>query len=172
MGNLDDRASIDVAVEGVYGLLSVQRTEYPGQADFTVDDEVRQGTSLADAAKAAGVKHFVYTSVGGAERDPQLPSWKSKWKIEKHIRALALPATVLRPVAYMENYLSPLAGISTAPCHTSSLLKLSRRSLPSMTSEPLRRWHSANRTSTSDKLLSLQATPLPIHRSPSHSDAC
>jgi uncharacterized protein YbjT (DUF2867 family) len=45
MGNLDDRASIDAALEGVYGLFCVQRTEYPGQADFTVDDEVRQGTS-------------------------------------------------------------------------------------------------------------------------------
>jgi uncharacterized protein YbjT (DUF2867 family) len=113
LGDLDDLASIESALQNVYGVFSVQRTEFPGQAGFTVEDEVRQGTSLADLAKSFGVKHFVYTSVGGAERDPQLPSWKSKWKIEKHIRALVLPATVLRPVAYMENYLSPLAGIST-----------------------------------------------------------
>jgi uncharacterized protein YbjT (DUF2867 family) len=113
LGDLDDSASIESALQNVYGVFSVQRTEFPGQAGFTIGDEIRQGTSLADLAKAFGVKHFVYTSVGGAERDPQLPSWKSKWKIEKHIRALALPATVLRPVAYMENYLSPLAGISS-----------------------------------------------------------
>jgi uncharacterized protein YbjT (DUF2867 family) len=113
LGDLDDSACIKSALQNVYGVFSVQRTEFPGQAGFTVEDEVRQGTSLADLAKSFGVKHFVYTSVGGAERDPQLPSWKSKWKIEKHIRALVLPATVLRPVAYMENYLSPLTGIST-----------------------------------------------------------
>jgi uncharacterized protein YbjT (DUF2867 family) len=113
VGDLDDAASIEGALQNVYGVFSVQRTEFPGLAGFTVEDEIRQGTSLADLAKSFGVKHFVYTSVGGAERDPQIPSWKSKWKIENHIRVLGLPATILRPVAYMENYLSPLAGISS-----------------------------------------------------------
>lgn len=32
--------------------------------DVGFDGEVRQGKLLADAAAAAGVKHFVYSSVG------------------------------------------------------------------------------------------------------------
>ena len=32
------------------------------------------------------------------------PSHKSKWEVEKHIRSLGLPATMLRPAAFMENY--------------------------------------------------------------------
>ena len=59
---------------------------------------------MADAAKKAGVEHFVYSSVGGAERNSGIDHWESKWEIEKHIRQLGLPATILRPVAFMEDY--------------------------------------------------------------------
>ena len=55
---------------------------------------------LADAAKAAGIQHLVYTSVGGAERKSGLPHFESKWQIEEHIRSLGLPATILRPVLF------------------------------------------------------------------------
>ena len=40
---------------------------------------------LADAAKAAGVQHFVYTSVVSADRNTGLPHFESKWQIEQHI---------------------------------------------------------------------------------------
>jgi uncharacterized protein YbjT (DUF2867 family) len=113
LGDLDNPATVESALQNVYGVFSVQRTEFPGQPGFTVEDEIRQGTLLADLGKSFGIKHFVYTSVGGAERDSQIPSWQSKWKIEKHIHALGLPATILRPVAFMENYLSPQFGVST-----------------------------------------------------------
>ena len=49
------------------------------------------------------MKHFVYSSVGGAERNTGIGHWESKWEIEKYIRNLGLPATVLRPAALMEN---------------------------------------------------------------------
>ena len=39
------------------------------------------------------------------QRPPgRLHHWDSKWEIEKYIRELGLPATVLRPAAFMENY--------------------------------------------------------------------
>jgi len=65
---------------------------------------VLQGKNLADAARKAGVQHFVYSSVGGAERHTGIDHWESKWEIEQHIRQLGLPATVLRPTGFMENY--------------------------------------------------------------------
>ncbi len=66
--------------------------------------EVAQGKNLANAAAKAGVEHVVYSSVGGAERRSGIAHWESKWEIERHIRGLGLPATMLRPVAFMENY--------------------------------------------------------------------
>ena len=66
--------------------------------------EVQQGKNLADAAKKAGVEHLVYSSVGGAERNTGITHWETKWEIEKYMRGLRLPVTVLRPVSFMEAY--------------------------------------------------------------------
>jgi uncharacterized protein YbjT (DUF2867 family) len=98
-GDLEDPSSLDRAARGVYGIYSVQDFWTVG-----AKREVQQGKNLADAAKKAGVQHFVYSSVGGAERNTGITHWESKWEIEKHIRKLALPATVLRPAGFMEMY--------------------------------------------------------------------
>ena len=98
-GDLEDPASLERAARGVYGIYSVQ--------DFWAVGfrrEVQQGKNLADIAKKTGVTHFVYSSVGGAERNTGIPPWETKWEIEKHIRQLGLPATVFRPAGFMEIY--------------------------------------------------------------------
>lgn len=64
--------------------------------------EVQQGKRLASAAKAANVGHYVYSSVGGADRRSRVPHIESKWLVEEHIRELQLPATILRPVSFMD----------------------------------------------------------------------
>src|SRR5713226_4041914 len=98
-GDLEDAASIAGAAAGVYGIYSVQDFWAVG-----AKREVQQGKNVADAAKKAGVKHFVYSSVGGAERNTGIPHWESKREVEKHIRSLGLPATVIRPATFMETY--------------------------------------------------------------------
>ncbi len=100
-GDNEDRAALEAALKGVYGVFSVQNNWLP---NVGLEGEVRQGQLIADAAKAAQVRHFVYTSVGGAERNTGIPHFESKWQIEQYIHALGLRATVLRPVAFMENY--------------------------------------------------------------------
>ena len=98
-GDLEDRTSIDQALEGVYGVFSVQNFWEVGY-----DREVQQGTTLADAAKAAGVQHVVYSSVGSAYRGTGISHFDSKWEIEKHVRQNELPYTILRPVFFMQNW--------------------------------------------------------------------
>lgn len=98
-GDLEDPASVARAAAGAYGIYSVQDFWAVG-----AKREVQQGKNVADAAKKAGVKHFVYSSVGGAERNTGIPHWESKWEIEKYIRSLGLPTTVVRPVTFMEGY--------------------------------------------------------------------
>jgi uncharacterized protein YbjT (DUF2867 family) len=98
-GDLEDPSSLERASRGVFGIYSVQDFWAVG-----AKREVQQGRNLADAAKKAGVQHFVYSSVGGAERNAGITHWESKWEVEKHIRKLALPATILRPAAFMETY--------------------------------------------------------------------
>jgi uncharacterized protein YbjT (DUF2867 family) len=102
-GDLDDRPSVERALAGVYGVFSVQNFWETGY-----DREVSQGIGLADAARAAGVDHFVYASVGSAHRDTGLSHFESKWRIENHIRDIGLPYTIFRPVFFMDNWEAPM----------------------------------------------------------------
>lgn len=98
-GDLNDRASLDRVLDGVYGVYSVQTF-----AEAGLEGEVREGKQLADAAKAAGVSHFVYSSVAGANLNSGVPHFETKWRIEQHIRSIGLPYTILRPAFFMENW--------------------------------------------------------------------
>jgi uncharacterized protein YbjT (DUF2867 family) len=98
-GNMEDPASLEPALRGVYGVYSVQDFWSVG-----VKREVQQGKNLADAAKKAGVLHFVYSSAGGAERNTGIDHFESKWEVENYVRKLGLPATMIRPAGFMENY--------------------------------------------------------------------
>ena len=98
-GDLNDRASLDRAIKGAYGVHSVQ--SYMPQDPTR---EVYQGKNLAEAASDAGVEHFVYSSVAGADQHAGTPEQDSKGEIEQHIRSSGLPATILRPTYIMDNY--------------------------------------------------------------------
>src|SRR5215471_9405438 len=98
-GDMEDPASLERAVRGAYGVYSVQ-----GFWSVGAKREVQQGKNMADAARNAGVQQFVYSSVGGAERNSHIDHWESKWEVENYIRKLRLPATIIRPAAFMENY--------------------------------------------------------------------
>lgn len=102
-GDMDDIASIDAAMEGAYGVFSVQ-------SEAGSDDpmhETRQGVAVADTAKRAGVQHLVYTSSCGAkEPNRGVSYWDAKREVIAHIRENGVPYTILRPVSFMENYVS------------------------------------------------------------------
>lgn len=98
-GDLKDRSSLDRALESAYGVFSVQQFFEAGY-----DGEVRQGKALADAAKEAGVEHFVYSSVDIAHLKTGIPHFESKWEIEEHVRGISLPYTILRPAGFMQNW--------------------------------------------------------------------
>jgi uncharacterized protein YbjT (DUF2867 family) len=100
-GDLTNQADLQAAVRGIYGVFAMSTPFEAG-----MDAEVRQGVLLADAAKQAGVIHYVYTSVGSANRHTGIPHFESKWKVEQHIAKIGLPATILRPVFFMENFMS------------------------------------------------------------------
>jgi uncharacterized protein YbjT (DUF2867 family) len=99
-GNLDDAQALDDALRGVYGVYSVQTFMGPDG----IAGEERQGGAVAEAAERAKVEHFVYGSVGGAERNSGIPHFESKGRVEKHIAELGLPATVLRPALFISNF--------------------------------------------------------------------
>jgi uncharacterized protein YbjT (DUF2867 family) len=97
-GDLNDRTSVDRALQEVSGVFAMQNFKNG------LDTEIQQGKIIADAAKAADIQHFVYSSVGSAERNTGVPHFDSKFQIEEHIREIDLPYTILRPVFFFYNY--------------------------------------------------------------------
>jgi len=97
-GDLDDVASLTAAMSGVYGVFCVLNFQNGGIAK-----EEERGKRIADLAKTAGVQHFIYSSVGGAERNSGVPHFESKWHIEEHIRKIGLPYSIMRPTTFMTN---------------------------------------------------------------------
>jgi uncharacterized protein YbjT (DUF2867 family) len=98
-GDLTNQAVLQMALRGVHGVFAMSTPFEAG-----MDAEVRQGIMLADAAKQAGITHYVYTSVGSAHRHTGIPHFESKRKVEQHIQKIGLPATILRPVWFMDNF--------------------------------------------------------------------
>src|SRR5215213_11550645 len=100
-GDMDNRAELDAAFDGAYGVFSVQNFWLP---NVGFEGEIRQGKNVADAVKAAGIQHLVYSSVGSAHRGLGQKHFESKWIIEQYIHSLDIPSTILRPVAFFENF--------------------------------------------------------------------
>jgi uncharacterized protein YbjT (DUF2867 family) len=102
-GDLDDPESLRHALNDVWGVFAMQNSWEAG-----VEREEQQGKCLVQLAREAGVSHFVYSSVGSADRNTGLDHFDTKWRIEEEVRAAGFPShVVLRPVFFMENFTSP-----------------------------------------------------------------
>lgn len=68
------------------------------------DQEAADGMAVADAARAAGVEHLVYSSVGGADRQTGIPHFESKWHRASH----RLPRLAGHdPAPFIDNLITP-----------------------------------------------------------------
>jgi uncharacterized protein YbjT (DUF2867 family) len=106
-GDLDDQGSVRAAMRSVSGVfLALTMMTGPRVTLDGVAAEERRGKAVADLASEASVGHLVYSSMGGAGQHTGIPHVESKARIEEHIAGLGLPATVLRPVSFMENFAS------------------------------------------------------------------
>jgi uncharacterized protein YbjT (DUF2867 family) len=104
-GDLDDESSLRRALAGAWGVFGVQNAGEAG-----VEREEEQGKRLATLAREAGVEHYVYTSVGSADKQTGVPHFDNKWRIEETVRALHFPShVILRPVFFMENLVAPFS---------------------------------------------------------------
>ena len=73
-------------------------------------DEVAIGKACADAAKRAGIAHYIYSSMPDHSTFGQdwraLPMWSSKFAVENYVRQLGIPATFVYTGIYNNNFTS------------------------------------------------------------------
>ncbi|KRB14917.1 nucleoside-diphosphate sugar epimerase [Mesorhizobium sp. Root695] len=101
-GDLADAASVVRAAKDVDTMFLMGNSYEAG-----LQEETRQGILAADAAKAAGVGHLIYSSVADADKKTDIPHFESKYLVEKHVVGLGIPYTISAPVAFMENAVAP-----------------------------------------------------------------
>jgi len=102
--DLNDVSTLKNAMKGAYGVFAV--TNYWESRSAEV--EVKQGKAMADAAKVAGVQHFIFSSLlnvtelsGG--KLAHVKHFDSKAAIEAYIREIGIPASFFLPGFYMSN---------------------------------------------------------------------
>ena len=100
-GDLNNADTYREYLKNVFGIFSVQTFENG------VEKEINQGITLATLAKEFGVKHFLYSSVFGADLNTGVAHMESKFKIENHVKQIGLPFTIIRPTSLFENFLIP-----------------------------------------------------------------
>lgn len=98
-GDLDDPDSLRDAMDEVDAVFAVTNYFIAG-----FEGEIEQGTNLAEVAAESDIDHFVYSSVGGADRTDEVEHFISKYRVEQRIADLDLPTTVLRPVYFTYNF--------------------------------------------------------------------
>jgi uncharacterized protein YbjT (DUF2867 family) len=98
-GDLEDVSSLVRAFDGVAAAYAVT-TPFEGGAD----EEERQGENIIAAAQEANLGWLLLASVAAADRAP-VPHFQSKARIERRLRATALPWTVIAPSYFYENVL-------------------------------------------------------------------
>jgi uncharacterized protein YbjT (DUF2867 family) len=124
-GDLGDAASVARAAAGVDTMFLMGNSYESG-----TDAETRQGILAADAAKAAGVGHLIYSSVADADKNTGVPHFDSKYRVEQHIAGLGIPYTISAPVAFMENAVMPMSigglrqGVHAFPMPPKRVLQL------------------------------------------------
>ena len=102
VGDFTDHDSLVRAARGADAVYAMS-TPY----EHGAEKETTQGITITDAAKAAGVAHFIYSSVASANRATGISHFDGKYAVEKHLQASGVPYTIVAPVFFMENLLQP-----------------------------------------------------------------
>jgi uncharacterized protein YbjT (DUF2867 family) len=111
--DIDDPASVQKALEGAYGAYFV--TFY--WAHFSPDKEIAEAKTMAEAAKAAGLKHVIWSTLEDTRQwiplnDDRMPTLMGKYKVphfdakgesDKFFTDLGVPVTFLRASFYWDN---------------------------------------------------------------------
>lgn len=147
-GDLDDYDSLKKSFDGAYGVFGV--TNF--WEHFSPEKEIAQAASIAKAAKAAKVKHVIWSSLDDTRNwvplsDKRMPTLQDKYKVphfdakgeaNKFFTNSGVPTTILNTVFYWENFIyfgqGPKKG---ADGKLAFIIPMADKKLPSIASEDI-----------------------------------
>jgi len=126
-GDLKDRASLDPACEGIETVITTANSAMRGGEDNVETVDLQGNRNLIDAAKAAGVKQFIFTSVLGADANSPLPFVQAKAGTEAYLQDSGMPYTILAPNFFMESWVGMVIGMPLRARQPVTLVSEGRR---------------------------------------------
>ena len=111
---LGDVRGLRAALRDVDTVIHLAGTEHQGRNANLLTIDIQGTRNLAQAAKEAGVKRFIYLSHIGADRASAFPVHKAKGIAEEHIRKSGVPHTIVRSsIIYgpEDHFTTDLAGM-------------------------------------------------------------
>jgi uncharacterized protein YbjT (DUF2867 family) len=110
-GDLKDRASLDMACKGIDTVITTATAAQRGGEDTFESVDLIGNRNLIDAAKAANVRHFIFTSALGSDPNSPNPLMAAKGQTEAHLRESGVPFTMLAPDMFMEVWVGIIVGM-------------------------------------------------------------
>ena len=111
-GDLLDAVSLERACVGTDRVLASAHSLL-GRGRYRSDRVDGAGhRALIDAARAAGVERFVYTSAANASQGHPVDFFRTKAAIEEYLRTSGIAHVILRPTAFMEQHVHEFNGKS------------------------------------------------------------
>jgi uncharacterized protein YbjT (DUF2867 family) len=111
LGDLKQRGSLDAACQGADIAITTANSAARGGMDTAQTVDLEGNRNLIDAAKAAGIRQFIFVSVLAADPNSPIPLLQAKGKTEDYLRASGIPYTIIAPNGYMEVVLGGVVGM-------------------------------------------------------------
>lgn len=124
-GDIDNVDSLRKSLQGAYGAFFV--TFF--WTHFSPEKEMNEARSMAEAAKYAGIKHAIWSTLEDTRKlvplsDDRMPTLQGKYKVphfdakgesDEFFRSLGVPTTFLRASFYWDNFIYFGAGPKKGP---------------------------------------------------------
>jgi uncharacterized protein YbjT (DUF2867 family) len=110
MGDLKNRASLDLACRDINTVITTANSALRGGDDNIQTVDLQGNRSLIDAAKAAGVRHFIYVSGNGADANHPEPMLNAKGKTEEYLIKSGMQYTIIAPNPFMDVWIPMVIG--------------------------------------------------------------
>jgi len=110
LGDVKDRASLDRACAGAEVVITTANSASRGGSDTPESVEEQGNRNLIDAARAAGVRQFVFVSALGSDLNSPVPLLRGKAIAEQYLRESGLTHTILMPNLYLEIWCPNIVG--------------------------------------------------------------
>lgn len=111
LGDLKQRDSLDAACQGVETIITTANAVARGGEDTVQAVDLAGNRHLIDAAKAAGLRQFIFVSMLTADPKSPVPLNQAKGCTEDYLRESGIPHTIFAPNGFMEMMFGAVVGM-------------------------------------------------------------